>query len=172
MFDLDPGPPADVITCARVALLIRELLAQLHLEAWAKTSGSKGLQLYVPLNSGATYDRTAPFAKAVAQLLEKRHPALVVSYQQRAAREKKVLIDWSQNAESKTTVGVYSLRARAEPTVSTPVTWDELDDALSAADPARLTFEWDEVLERVERQGDLMADVLTLKQELPELAAS
>jgi bifunctional non-homologous end joining protein LigD len=171
VFDLDPGPPADVITCARVALLIRDLLAQLHLESWAKTSGSKGLQLYVPLNSGATYDRSAPFAKAVAQLLEKRHPDLVVSYQQRAARECRVLIDWSQNTESKTTIGVYSLRARPEPTVSTPVTWDELDDALSAAEPGRLSFEWKEVLDRVERHGDLMAEVLTLEQQLPELAA-
>ena len=170
VFDLDPGAPADVVTCARVALLIRDLLAQLHLEAWVKTSGSKGLQLYVPLNSGATYDRTAPFAKAVAQLLEKRHPELVVSYQQRAARAQKVLIDWSQNTESKTTVAVYALRARPEPTVSTPVTWDELDNAVSAADPGRLRFEWDAVLERVERHGDLMADVLSLEQELPELA--
>ena len=150
--------------------MIRDLLAQLHLEAWVKTSGSKGLQLYVPLNSGATYDRTAPFAKAVAQLLEKRHPELVVSYQQRAARAQKVLIDWSQNTESKTTVAVYALRARPEPTVSTPVTWDELDNAVSAADPGRLRFEWDAVLERVERHGDLMADVLSLEQELPELA--
>jgi bifunctional non-homologous end joining protein LigD len=172
VFDLDPGPPADIITCARVAMLIRDLLAQLHLESWAKTSGSKGLQLYVPLNSGATYDRSAPFAKAVAQLLEKRHPDLVVSYQQRAARERRVLIDWSQNTESKTTIGVYSLRARPEPTVSTPVTWDELDDALSAGDPGRLSFEWKDVLDRVERHGDLMAEVLTLEQELPALAAS
>ncbi len=172
VFDLDPGAPADVITCARVSLLIRDLLAQLHLKAWVKTSGSKGLQLYVPLNSGATYEGTAPFAKAVAQLLEKRHPDLVLSYQQRAAREGKVLIDWSQNAESKTTVSVYSLRARPEPTVSTPVTWDELDDALSAAEADRLCFEWQDVLDRVERRGDLMAEVLTLEQELPPLAAS
>jgi bifunctional non-homologous end joining protein LigD len=170
VFDLDPGAPADVITCARVALLIRELLAQLHLESWVKTSGSKGLQLYVPLNSGVTYERSAPFAKAVAQLLEKRNPELVVSYQLRAARAGKVLIDWSQNTESKTTVGVYSMRARPEPTVSTPVTWDELDNAVSAAEPDHLSFEWREVLERLERQGDLMADVLTLEQELPELA--
>jgi bifunctional non-homologous end joining protein LigD len=172
VFDLDPGAPADVISCARVSLLIRELLAQLHLKAWVKTSGSKGLQLYVPLNSGATYEGTAPFAKAVAQLLEKRHPDLIVSYQQRAAREGKVLIDWSQNVESKTTVSVYSLRARPEPTVSTPVTWDELDDALSATEADRLCFEWEDVLDRVERGGDLMAEVLTLEQELPPLAAS
>jgi bifunctional non-homologous end joining protein LigD len=170
VFDLDPGEPADVLVCARVSLLIRDLLAQLHLQAWAKTSGSKGLQLYVPLNSGASYDGSAPFAKAVAQLLEKRHPDLVVSYQQRAARAGKVLIDWSQNTETKTTVSVYSLRARPEPTVSTPVSWDELDDALSAGQADRLRFEWKDVLERVERAGDLMAEVLTLEQELPSLA--
>ena len=122
VFDLDPGAPADVLTCARVALLVRDVLERLHLEAWAKTSGSKGLQLYVPLNSGATYERSTPFAKAVAQLLEKRHPDLVLSYQLRAARAGKVLIDWSQNVASKTTVSVYSLRARPEPTVSTPGT--------------------------------------------------
>ena len=172
VFDLDPGPPADVITCARVALLVRDLLAQLHLETWAKTSGSKGIQLYAPLNSGATYEASAPFAKAVAQLLERRHPELIVSYQLKTARAGKVLIDWSQNAASKTTVSVYSLRARPRPTVSTPVTWDELDDALSAGDAAALTFEWAEVLHRVDSHGDLMADLLTLQQELPELRAS
>jgi bifunctional non-homologous end joining protein LigD len=172
VFDLDPGPPADVITCARVALLVRELLSQLHLETWAKTSGSKGIQLYAPLNSGATYEGSAPFAKAVAQLLERRHPELILSYQLKTARAGKVLIDWSQNAASKTTVSVYSMRARPQPTVSTPVTWDELDDALSAGDPAALSFEWAEVLDRVDRHGDLMADLLTLEQELPDLRPS
>lgn len=172
VFDLDPGPPADVLTCARVAFLVRDLLSQLGLESWAKTSGNKGLQMYAPLNSGATYDGTTPFAKAVAQLLEKRHPELVLSYQLRTARAGKVLIDWSQNVASKTTVSVYSLRARAEPTVSTPVTWDELADALSAGEADRLTFEWPEVLARVERHGDLMSELLDRKQQLPELRAS
>ena len=171
VFDLDPGPPADVLTCARVAFLVRDLLGQLGLESWAKTSGSKGLQLYAPLNTGATYEGTTPFAKAVAQLLESRHPELILSYQLRTARAGKVLIDWSQNVASKTTVSVYSMRARPEPTVSTPVTWDELDDALSAGEPGRLSFEWLEVLERVERHGDLMAEVLSRKQELPQLRA-
>jgi bifunctional non-homologous end joining protein LigD len=160
-----------VLTCARVAFLVRDVLAPLGLECWAKTSGSKGLQLYAPLNSGATYDATAPFAKAVAQLLERRHAELVVSHQLRTARANKVLIDWSQNTASKTTVSVYSLRARSEPTVSTPVTWDELDDAVSAGDAGRLSFQWPDVLERVERHGDLMADILDRKQELPELRA-
>jgi bifunctional non-homologous end joining protein LigD len=171
VFDLDPGPPADVLTCARVAFLVRDVLAPLGLECWAKTSGSKGLQLYAPLNSGATYEKTAPFAKVVAQLLERRHPDLVLSYQLRTARANKVLIDWSQNAASKTTVSVYSLRARPQPTVSTPVSWDELDDALSAGEPGRLSFEWPEVLERVERHGDLMAALLDRQQELPLLSA-
>src|SRR5580658_2654830 len=172
VFDLDPGAPADVITCARVALLVRDLLAQLHLETWAKTSGSKGIQLYAPLNSGATYEGSAPFAKAVAQLLERRYPELILSYQLKTARAGKVLIDWSQNAASKTTVSVYSLRARPQPTVSTPVSWDELDDALSAGDPTALSFEWAEVLQRIDRHGDLMADLLTVQQEVPELRAS
>jgi bifunctional non-homologous end joining protein LigD len=171
VFDLDPGPPADVLTCARVAFLVRDLLAPLGLECWAKTSGSKGLQLYVPLNCGATYDKTAPFAKAVAQLLERRHADLVLSYQLRTARANKVLIDWSQNVASKTTVSVYSMRARPQPTVSTPVSWDELDDAVSAPEPGRLSFEWQEVLERVESHGDLMAPVLDRQQELPKLSA-
>jgi bifunctional non-homologous end joining protein LigD len=169
VFDLDPGPPADVLSCARVALLVRDVLSQLGLGSWVKTSGSKGLQMYVPLNSGATYEATTPFAKAVAQLLESRHADLVLSYQQRTARAGKVLIDWSQNVASKTTVGVYSLRARPEPTASTPVAWDELEDALTAGEPGRLAFRWTEVVERVQRLGDLMAPVLSVGQELPAL---
>jgi bifunctional non-homologous end joining protein LigD len=169
VFDLDPGPPADVLTCARVAVLVRDLLSRLGLECWAKTSGSKGLQLYAPLNSGATYEATAPFAKAVAQLLERRHGDLVLSYQLRSARTGKVLIDWSQNTASKTTVSVYSMRARPEPTVSTPVTWAEVEDALVAGDAGQLSFSWQEVLARIERHGDLMGAVLDRKQELPEL---
>jgi bifunctional non-homologous end joining protein LigD len=172
VFDLDPGPPADVLTCARVALLVRAVLEQLHLQSLVKTSGSKGLQLYVPLNSGVTYASSTPFAKAVAQLLETRHPELVLSYQLRTAREGKVLIDWSQNVASKTTVCVYSLRARPQPTVSTPVSWDELDDALSAGDASRLSFRMDDVLERVRRHGDLMADVLRRQQSLPDLGVA
>ena len=171
VFDLDPGAPADVLTCARVALLVRGVLERLHLQAWVKTSGSKGLQLYVPLNSEATYERSTPFAKAVAQLLEKRHPDLVLSYQLRSARAGKVLIDWSQNVASKTTVSVYSLRARPEPTVSTPVSWDEVDNALAGGDASHLSFQWADVLDRARRKGDLMAEVLTRRQELPELSS-
>lgn len=171
VFDLDPGEPAGVLECGRVALLLRDLMGQFGLRVFPKTSGSKGLQLYVPLNGPYRYEQTTPFAKAVAQLLEQRHPQLVVSHQQRSARGGKVLIDWSQNVASKTTVAAYSLRARPEPTVSTPITWDELDDALAAGEPTLLSFTWDRALERVRRQGDLMADVLTLSQELPALVA-
>ena len=171
VFDLDPGAPADVLTCCEVALLVRELLGQLGLATWVKTSGSKGLQLYAPLNSGVGYERAKPFAQAVALLLERQQPKLVISYQERSARAGKVLIDWSQNTASKTTVSVYSMRARPRPTVSTPVTWEELEGALAAGDAGRLSFEWGQVLERVERHGDLMADVLTREQELPGLQA-
>lgn len=170
VFDLDPGEPAAMLECAEVAFLLKDLLAGLGLQLWAKTSGSKGLQLYAPLNVPVSYEQTAPFARVVAQLLEQRHPDLVISYQQRSARAGKVLIDWSQNAPSKTTVSVYSLRARPEATASTPVTWDELDDALSAREPERLRFTWDQVLGRVRDKGDLMAAVLSARQELPRLS--
>ena len=157
VFDLDPGPPADVLTCARVALLVRELLERLGLQLWPKTSGSKGLQLYLPLNSGATYAQTKPFAHALARLLERDHPDLVVSVMERSKRQEKVFIDWSQNTASKTTVAVYSVRALPQPSVSTPVTWDELDDALAARRRRRPALRPGQVLERVERLGDLHA---------------
>ncbi len=172
VFDLDPGPPADVLTCARVALLVRDILEPFGLRVWPKTSGSKGLQLYLPLHSGATYQQTKPFAHALARLLERDHPQLVLSEMERSRREEKVFIDWSQNTASKTTVGVYSVRALPAPSVSTPVTWDELDDALASGDPARLRFHPDEVLQRVQRYGDLHAPVAELVQQLPRLDGS
>jgi bifunctional non-homologous end joining protein LigD len=165
VFDLDPGPPADIVQCCEVALWLREIFEPLGLELFPKTSGSKGLQVYVPLNvDGVTYDDTKPFAKAVAELLEKQHPELVVSRMTKELRPGKVLVDWSQNDEHKTTVNVYSLRAKDRPTVSTPVTWEEVERCSGESD---LRFEQDEVLERVERDGDLFAPVLTLVQELP-----
>jgi bifunctional non-homologous end joining protein LigD len=164
VFDLDPGPGTDIVECCRVALWVREIFAPLGLEMFPKTSGSKGLQVYVPLNSDVTYEDTKPFAKAVAELLEKQHPELVVSRMSKDLRPGKVLVDWSQNDEHKTTVNVYSLRAKDRPTVSTPVTWDEVAACSDAAD---LRFEQDEVLNRVQRDGDLFAPVLTLVQELP-----
>jgi bifunctional non-homologous end joining protein LigD len=169
VFDLDPGPPADVLTCAQVALLVRDLFDRLGLRLWPKTSGSKGLQLYLPLNGGATYAATKPFAHAVARLLERDHPKLILSEMERSRRKGKVFIDWSQNTASKTTVAVYSVRALPQPSVSTPVTWDELDDALSRGDTARLRFDPGQVLDRVERLGDLHAPVLELTQALPPL---
>ncbi len=167
VFDLDPGPPADVITCGRVAMLLQECFEGLHLKAWPKTSGSKGLQLYVPLSGRSSFDETKRFAHALAQLLERDHPDLVVSVMDPAKRTKKVMIDWSQNTASKTTVAVYSVRALESPSVSTPVTWDEIDDALSGGDADALRFGPDEVIDRVDRRGDLHAPVLGSDQELP-----
>jgi bifunctional non-homologous end joining protein LigD len=163
VFDLDPGEPAGLGECAEVAVALRDLLEQLSLRSFAKTSGSKGLQVYVPLNGDATYDGTKPLAHAIARHLEGHRSDLVVSSQRKSLRGGKVLIDWSQNDEHKTTVCVYSLRARERPTVSTPLDWDELED------PGSLVFESGEVLERVEERGDLFAPVLELRQELPDL---
>jgi bifunctional non-homologous end joining protein LigD len=146
------------------------MLAQLGMRAFAKTSGSKGLQVYVPLNDeDVTYERSKPFARAVADLLAHRHPQLVVSSMVRARREGKVLIDWSQNDEHKTTVSVYSLRATPSPAVSTPVTWEEVDACRDSSDPARLEFSPAQVLDRVSDRGDLFAEVISLRQPLPEL---
>jgi bifunctional non-homologous end joining protein LigD len=169
-FDLDPGPPADVVDCCRVALRLRELFAHFDVEAFPKTSGSKGLQVYVPLNRpNASYEKTKPFAKAIAQLLEKQTPDLVVSKMKKAERKGKVFVDWSQNHRSKTTIAVYSLRARERPTASTPVGWDEVERAAERDDADSLVFGADDVLKRVESRGDLFAPVLELEQDLPEL---
>ena len=164
-FDLDPGSPAGLVECCEVAFLLRDALGQLGLESFAKTSGSKGIQVYVPLNvDGVDYDHgTKLLSQALARHLEAEHPKLIVSQQKKERRRGKVLIDWSQNDEHKTTVSVYSLRARERPTVSTPVRWSELED------PAALVFEAPDVLERVERHGDLFAPVAELQQELPSL---
>jgi bifunctional non-homologous end joining protein LigD len=169
VFDLDPGPPADVLDCAEVALQVRDVLAGLDLECVVKTSGSKGLQVYLPLNTPVTHDDTGGFARALAQVLEQHHPDRIVSVQRKDLRTGKVLVDWSQNTFHKTTVCAYSLRARPRPTVSTPVTWDEVEAALDAGDPSSLTFEIGAVLERVERLGDLFAPAVERRQRLPHL---
>jgi len=170
VFDLDPGPPAHIVHCCRVGLLLRDLFADLKLETFAKTSGSKGLQVYAPLNGDeVTYDDTKPFARAVAELLEKQHPKQIVSRMTKSLRPGKVLIDWSQNDEHKTTVNVYSLRAKERPTVSTPVSWDEVEAAARRRTPKALTFEHADVLKRAERDGDLFAAALTTRQALPAL---
>jgi bifunctional non-homologous end joining protein LigD len=166
-FDLDPGPPATVVECAEVALRVREAFEHLGLEAFPKTSGSKGMQVYVPLNTPVTYDDTKPFARAIAQILERRHSGLVVSDMSKERRRGKVFVDWSQNDEHKTTVNVYSLRARERPTVSTPLDWGEVEAVLSSRDPEQLSFTSAEVLARVEERGDLFAPVAELQQELP-----
>jgi bifunctional non-homologous end joining protein LigD len=168
-FDLDPGPPADIVQCCQVGLWLRDMFVHLKLKCFPKTSGSKGLQVYVPLNTPATYEKTKAFAHAVAQSLEKEFPKVVVSKMQKNLRGGKVLVDWSQNDPSKTTVCVYSLRAKEHPTVSTPVTWEEVAGALKKKNAKLLTFESAEVLKRVEKLGDLFAPVLKLKQKLPAI---
>ena len=170
VFDLDPGPPATVVECCRIGLRLRDLFDQMGLVSVVKTSGSKGLQLYVPLNTDVRYDGgTKDFALTVAQLLEKRFPAEVVSSMKKELRPGKVLIDWSQNDEHKTTVCVYSLRARPRPTVSAPVTWDEVEACASSGDPATLVFEAGDVVARVAELGDLFAPLNELEQTLPRL---
>lgn len=169
-FDLDPGPGTSIVECCQIATWLQTIFEQLGIQGFPKTSGSKGLQVYVPLNSGATYTKTRAFALGLAELLERTHPELVVSNMKKELRKGKVLVDWSQNNQHKTTVCVYSLRAKARPTASTPVTWDEVATCLERGDPELLSFESTEVLERVERHGDLFAPVLALEQELPKLS--
>jgi bifunctional non-homologous end joining protein LigD len=166
-FDLDPGEGTGLRECCEVALILRAALDQLGLESFAKTSGSKGIQVYVPLNvPDVDYDHgTKRLSQALARHLESAHPKLIVSSQRKDLRRKKVLIDWSQNDEHKTTVSVYSLRARERPTVSTPLAWDEVEDG----DPDALVFEAEDVLARVEQHGDLFEPVANLKQQLPDL---
>ena len=167
-FDLDPGPPATIVECAEVACRLRDAFDHFGLAAFPKTSGSKGMQLYVPLNAaGMTYDVTKTFAKGIAEVMERQFPALVVSEMRRDLRPGKVFIDWSQNDEHKTTVSVYSLRARERPTVSCPVTWDEVEDVVRSRDPDDLAFTSDQVLDRVAEHGDRFAPVLSLEQQLP-----
>jgi len=169
VFDLDPGPPANIIQCCQVAFWLRAIFEHFGLESFPKTSGSKGMQIYVPLNTKTSYDETKPFAHALARLLENEHRDLVVSDMKKAIRTNKVFVDWSQNDDHKTTVSVYSLRARERPTVSTPITWEEAERALKKKDPSLLVFETHQTLERVESLGDLFAPLLKLKQKLPKL---
>jgi len=170
VYDLDPGAPADVLDCCDVALRLRGFFRDLGLECYPKTSGSKGMQLYVPLNvPGLTFDDTKPFARAVGELVEQEMPARVTTNMAKAERPGKVLIDWSQNDDHKTTVCVYSLRAKEQPTVSTPLTWHEVEEASERRDAAKLRFLPADVLKRVAGLGDLFADVLTLEQPLPAL---
>jgi bifunctional non-homologous end joining protein LigD len=167
VFDFDPGPGTSIVECCRLALETRDVLSAVGLTGSCKTSGSKGLQLYVPLNTdGVTHEAAADVALATGQVLEKRLPGKVTTVMAKAERPGKVFVDWSQNAHHKTTIAPYSLRARPEPTVSTPVAWDEVDDC--AAGDVELQFTSDDVLGRITAHGDLFADVLTRRQELPK----
>ncbi|MDB6063978.1 MAG: primase-like protein [Pedosphaera sp.] len=169
VFDLDPGAPAGIIQCAEVALRLRAILERLKLKSFAKTSGSKGLQVHVPLNTNTNFGATKAFARKLAESLAGENPARVVSAMAKNLRKGKVLVDWSQNDTHKTTICVYSLRAREQPTVSTPVTWDEVEIASKDKDAEYLSFLPDQVLNRVAEFGDLFAPVLKLKQKLPAI---
>jgi bifunctional non-homologous end joining protein LigD len=165
-FDLDPGPGAGLLECAEVALRVRDLLAELGLRSWPKTSGGKGLQVYVPLDGEATYAETKPVARTVAEVLEAQTPDRVVSRMARSLRAGKVLVDWSQNTEHKSMVCAYSVRAKERPTVSTPLRWPEVEAAADRGDAGALVFEMGAVLERVAEHGDLFARVLAERQTL------
>jgi bifunctional non-homologous end joining protein LigD len=169
VFDLDPGAPAGLVECCRVGLVLHGLFEQIGLESFAKTSGSKGLQVYVPLNTPTDYDHTKPFARKIAELLEQRMPELVVSRMTKRLRPGKVLVDWSQNDAHKTTVNVYSVRARERPTVSAPVSWDEVAGCQRSGDAEALAFDSEQVLERLAELGDLFGPVVSLGQRLPPI---
>jgi bifunctional non-homologous end joining protein LigD len=168
VFDLDPGAPADIVQCCQVGLWLRDLLGEMKLTSFPKTSGSKGLQVYVPLNTPATFEQTKELSHVLAEHLEREHGELVVSKMAKTLRKGKVFVDWSQNDEHKTTINVYSLRAKEQPTVSTPVTWKEVEATLRKKDAKLLTFASDDTLRRVEKQGDLFEPVEKLKQKLPK----
>src|SRR5256885_2784629 len=168
VFDLDPGVPANIVQCCQVGLWLRDLLARMKLKSFAKTSGSKGLQVYVPLNTSVTYDQTKDLSRALAHHLEGEHADLVTANMSKAVRKGKVFVDWSQNDEHKTTICVYSLRARQEPTVSTPVSWNEVENCLKKKKAELLKFRSDQVLVRVEKLGDLFESVEKLRQKLPK----
>ena len=169
VFDLDPGAPADIVQCCQVGLWLRDLLGGMKLKSFAKTSGSKGLQVYVPLNTPVTFDQTKDLSRALAQLLEAARMEISSPRTcRKSLRKGKVFVDWSQNDEHKTTICVYSLRAKEEPTVSTPVTWDEVENCLKKKKADLLKFRSDKTLERVKKMGDLFAPVEKLKQKLPK----
>jgi len=170
VFDLDPGPPANIVQCCQVAFWLREIFEHFGLQSFPKTSGSKGMQVYVPLNTPTSFDQTKAFAHALARLLEHDHPEQVVSDMKKQLRTGKVFVDWSQNDEHKTTIAVYSLRAREYPTVSTPISWEEAERAWKKKDANVLVFKSDQAIARFEKMGDLFTPVLKLKQKLPQLS--
>jgi len=169
VFDLDPGEPANILDCARVALILRQLLSRLGLASWLKTSGQKGLHVFVPLNSGVTFAETKQFSKAVAMILEKNYPELVTAKMAKTVRSGRVFINWSQNDASLTMICVYSLRAREKPYASFPLQWQELERLAGLGDPEKLQVLQGEAIARVEEKGDLFQEVLTKQQKLPHL---
>ena len=170
VFDLDPGDEANILDCARVALILRDLLSQMELSSYVKTSGRKGLHVYVPLNrKETTFEDTKTFSKAVAGIMQKHYPELVTAKMAKQERKTKVFINWSQNDSSKTMICVYSLRAREKPFVSFPLEWRELENLAGLGDPERLQVLHAEALKRVEEKGDLFQEVLVKEQKLPHL---
>jgi bifunctional non-homologous end joining protein LigD len=168
VFDLDPGAPADLVDCCRFGLKFRDVLARLGLESFPKTSGGKGLHVYVPLNTpNVTFEQTKEFSRAIAMIFEHENPKHITSTMTKNLRAGKIFVDWSQNDETKTTVCVYSLRAKEQPTVSTPITWDEVAAVAKRGNASAITFLAEDVLERVDRLGDLFEPVLKVKQKLP-----
>ncbi len=171
VFDLDPGAPANIVQCCETGLWVRDIFARLGLESFPKTSGSKGLQVYVPLNTPTGYEQTKAFAHELARRLETAYPERIVSDMKKALRVGKVFVDWSQNDQYKTTVCAYSLRAKEHPTVSTPVAWKEVERCWKNQDAQLLVFQAEQAIERATRSGDLFEPVLKLKQKLPPLEA-
>ncbi len=170
VFDLDPGEGAGILECARVALILRDLLYGLKLTGWAKTSGKKGLHVYVPLNrKETTFEETRKFSKAVAEVLQRNYPDLVTAKMAKEDRKGRVFINWSQNGRSKTMVSVYSLRARERPVTSFPLAWQELGDLAGRNDPEKFEIIHSEAVRRAETEGDLFREVMTREQVLPYL---
>jgi bifunctional non-homologous end joining protein LigD len=172
VFDLDPGPPANIVQCTQIALWLREKLEALKLKSFVKTSGSKGLQLYVPLNTAVTFDGTKSLARQLGDAIQAEHPDRALTQMSKALRKGKVFIDWSQNDQHKTTVSVYSLRATQDPSVSMPLTWKEVEALLEHEDPTKVRFSPAAAVARVKKKGDLFEPLLTLKQKLPKAAAA
>ncbi len=170
VFDLDPGDPANILDCARVALVLRDLLSGMGLMSYVKTSGQKGLHVFVPLNRReTTFEDTKTFSKAVAEIMQKHYPDLVTAKMAKQERKARVFINWSQNDASKTMICVYSLRAREKPIVSFPLEWGELESLAGLGDPERLQVLHSEAVKRAEEKGDLFQEVLVKEQKLPHL---
>jgi bifunctional non-homologous end joining protein LigD len=170
VFDLDPGDQANILNCARVALILWDLLSELRLTSYVKTSGKKGLHVYVPLNrKETTFENTKKFSKAVAGIMQKNYPDQVTSKMAKEYRKEKVFVNWSQNDSSKTMICVYSLRAREKPVVSFPLAWKELENLAGLGDPKKLQVLHSEAVSRAEKHGDLFKEVLVRRQKLPHL---